>query len=85
VTEKKEFIDHQIKGPFSLWRHSHSFREIKKGVEMSDDVEYALPFGTLGRLANQFYTANLIRSIFAFRQQSLEILFGKYPLNTPGV
>ena len=37
------FIDQQIKGPYTLWHHKHTFREIKNGVEIRDRVVYSIP------------------------------------------
>jgi ligand-binding SRPBCC domain-containing protein len=48
---EESFVDSQIKGPYALWRHTHSFEE--KGPRqtlMRDLVEYGVPYGALGRI-----------------------------------
>jgi ligand-binding SRPBCC domain-containing protein len=61
------FVDVQLRGPYRLWRHSHCFVPIDGGTEMTDTVEYALPFGPLGALIHYFVVAREIRSIFDYR------------------
>ena len=48
--ENKVFIDRQIKGPFSKWKHTHKFiPDGKESSIMEDRVEFKLPFGFLSR------------------------------------
>ncbi len=60
------FVDVQVRGPYRLWEHTHSFAAIQGGTEMSDTVRYALPFGPIGRLAAPFVARDL-RRIFDYR------------------
>ena len=50
------FLDQQRSGPMRSWRHRHPFRsESRNGVDgtvVRDEVEYELPFGVLGRMAD---------------------------------
>lgn len=71
------FIDDQRSGPYALWHHQHHFRPVPGGVEMTDEVNYAIPFGWLGRLANLIFVAPRLRTIFAYRRQILEKQFTK--------
>lgn len=77
VLEHQSFIDIQRKGPYSHWVHKHSFTEIKGGVEMTDELEYAVPFGFLGKLANYLFVAREVRSIFEYRYNVLKEHFNK--------
>lgn len=70
VEEPLFFVDEQRFGPYRLWRHEHHFRETGGGVEMTDLVTYALPFGVLGRIAAPLVRARL-REIFDFRREYL--------------
>jgi ligand-binding SRPBCC domain-containing protein len=67
-------IDEQVRGPFAKFRHRHSTRSgLRDGIEgtvVSDEIEYALPFGFLGRPANSFVRKQLEQS-FEWRQQRL--------------
>ena len=71
------FVDEQRFGPYRFWHHQHHFREIAGGVEMTDMVHYALPFGPLGRLAHFFSVQARLQNIFAFRRDCLEKKFGR--------
>ena len=77
VTEHTSFIDVQRKGPYAYWAHKHCFTEVEGGVEMTDELAYALPFGPIGRLANTIFVAHEVRSIFQYRSQVLKDYFNK--------
>jgi len=44
-----------------------------------DEVRYELPFGVLGLLAHRFKVKRDVESIFAFRQEAVEQVFGQVP------
>jgi ligand-binding SRPBCC domain-containing protein len=69
------FVDDQLIGPYALWHHQHHFTEVPGGIEMSDEITYAIPFGIIGRIANYFFVRNQLKNIFAFRYATLEKLF----------
>lgn len=77
AVDKKYFIDNQRLGPFALWYHQHFFETKDDGVEMTDEVAYALPLGWLGRLANVLFVGRQVNSIFEFRHQAVERIFNK--------
>jgi len=72
------FVDEQVRGPFKVFRHRHGVRtetrEAGEGTAVSDEVEYEMPGGGLGRLAGGIVRAQMEKG-FAFRRQRLpEIL-----------
>ncbi len=69
------FVDEQRKGPYRLWRHKHCFRAIDGGVEIEDAVDYALPFGLLGKLAHSLIVKKQLEHIFSFREKTLREKF----------
>jgi ligand-binding SRPBCC domain-containing protein len=75
VNEPFHFIDTQPSGPYSMWHHRHSFKEIKGGVEMTDEVSYSVPLGILGRLANRMFVNREVNRIFDYRFKVLSDLF----------
>lgn len=77
VKDKEFFVDEQRFGPYALWHHKHFFKEIEKGVEMTDRVDYALPLGILGQIAHPIIVKNKLKEIFDFRYKKVEELFGK--------
>jgi uncharacterized protein (TIGR01777 family) len=68
------FVDQQIKGPYQLWYHEHSFEEVPGGTLMKDWVRFRLPFGKAGLVGLPKVLADVSR-IFAFRTEIIhEIL-----------
>ena len=64
------FTDVQLKGPYALWRHTHSFEEVgERRTLMRDRVEYAIPYGLLGRLAHSLFVRRSLKKIFDYRAQ----------------
>jgi ligand-binding SRPBCC domain-containing protein len=75
------FVDEQIEGPYSLWVHTHHFREERGKTAVSDEVRYRLPLWPVGEIVHPLVRAQLER-IFCFRKQAIEaILVGKTPLS----
>ena len=47
--EPRRFIDMQLRGPYRLWHHTHTFEERPAGQTlMTDRVRYAIGFGPKG-------------------------------------
>jgi ligand-binding SRPBCC domain-containing protein len=72
------FVDEQRRGPYALWHHEHHFKSITGGVEMTDLIHYAIPFGPLGDLAHTLFVKGQLEQIFTYRFQKTEALFGKF-------
>lgn len=66
------FVDVQLRGPYRLWHHTHSFEPVGDGVLMRDLVRYALPLGPLGELAHALVVGRDLDRIFAFRSEEIE-------------
>jgi ligand-binding SRPBCC domain-containing protein len=67
------FVDVQLKGPYVLWRHTHTLEEGPAGTLCYDDVSYR-PRG--GALLNRLFVRRDVERIFAYRQQRLHEMFG---------
>lgn len=74
-TPNQRFVDTQVKGPYSLWHHTHSFEPENGGTRMKDRVRFRLPGGWLGQLAAGWVVRRDVERIFAFRKQTIERLF----------
>jgi ligand-binding SRPBCC domain-containing protein len=71
------FTDEMIRGPYALWRHRHTFHPTEEGTVVTDEVDYALPFGRLGALVHRLVVAAQLKEIFRYRQSALnELLYG---------
>jgi len=78
VKDKTFFIDEQRFGPYKFWHHQHHFKEVDEGIEMTDIVNYALPFDPLSRPLNRLLVGKKVREIFEFRKKVLiELLQSK--------
>ena len=76
VDEPRMFVDEQRFGPYKFWHHQHIFEETEGGVEITDLIHYALPFGPLGRIAQVLIVKRQLDEIFEFRRNYLEKKFG---------
>jgi ligand-binding SRPBCC domain-containing protein len=82
VNAPYHFIDSQVSGPYKLWHHQHHFKEVNGGVEMTDELHYAIPYGFVGRIANAVFVAREVNAIFDYRYKVLETYFVK---ERPGI
>jgi ligand-binding SRPBCC domain-containing protein len=68
----RRFVDAQVKGPYSLWEHAHTFEE--DGAEATiirDRVRYAIPLGPLGELADRLLVRRDLKQIFDYRRDAV--------------
>jgi ligand-binding SRPBCC domain-containing protein len=61
------FVDAQVRGPYSHWRHTHGFEPRGGGTLMRDVVRYAIPYGPLGALARVAFVRRDLERIFDHR------------------
>ena len=69
------FVDHQVEGPYSVWRHEHRFAERDGGTECADIVQYQPPGGLLAPAINRMFVAGDVQKIFDFRREQLSRIF----------
>jgi ligand-binding SRPBCC domain-containing protein len=70
------FVDRQIRGPYRVWHHRHTFAADGEGTVIGDEVHYALPLGRLGELAHPLFVRRDLERIFDFRQTAVRELLG---------
>lgn len=70
------FVDQQIRGPYRLWHHTHTFRAEGSGTFMTDTVRYALPLGLIGRMAHAAMVHQDLQAIFDYRFLKIAERFG---------
>jgi ligand-binding SRPBCC domain-containing protein len=66
------FVDEQRRGPYRLWRHTHTFEEKDGGTLCRDRVEYGVPGGAL---VNRLFVRRDVEKIFAYRAAALTKFF----------
>jgi ligand-binding SRPBCC domain-containing protein len=66
------FVDRQLKGPYLLWEHLHTFEQVPEGTLARDEVRYRVPGGWL---VNWLMVKNDLIRIFEFRRNKMLELF----------
>lgn len=66
------FVDEQLRGPYRLWQHEHTFVARDGGTLVRDDVRYAAP---LDFLVHRWLVRPDIERIFQFRTEALQKRF----------
>jgi ligand-binding SRPBCC domain-containing protein len=69
------FTDRQLKGPYKVWEHTHTFIEKDNGILVKDEVKYELPFGIIGQLMHSLVVRKKIENIFLYRKKVLIKMF----------
>jgi ligand-binding SRPBCC domain-containing protein len=73
----RRFVDVQLRGPYALWEHTHTFiPDGDEAVVIADRVRYALPFGPLGELAHLVTVRRDLERIFDHRRGAVARLLG---------
>ncbi len=70
------FIDRQLKGPYRIWIHEHTFQSVDNGTEVLDNVKYSVPGGPL---VHRLLVRGDLQRIFNFRQKKIRELLGVNP------
>jgi ligand-binding SRPBCC domain-containing protein len=76
VDKPHSFADRQLKGPYKIWEHTHTFIQKENGTLMIDELKYQIPLGILGDLAHSIFVKKKVAEIFKFRERALEKIFG---------
>jgi|SRR5579872_6339743 len=64
-----EYVDEMISGRFKIWKHLHKFNKLGYDkTEITDQIDFQLPYGILGRLAER-YVVSVLSKIFEYREQ----------------
>ena len=69
------FHDSQLRGPYRSWEHTHAFEAVEGGTIVRDEIEYAVPFGPLGDLANRLVVRGELERIFRHRAETIRTVF----------
>lgn len=65
----RQFIDLQIRGPYSLWHHQHKFTPSERGVVCFDRVIYQLPGPGIRRIVHPLMVRKQLLEIFRYRRK----------------
>jgi len=70
----ERFVDRQLKGPYRLWHHTHEFERHDDGTLVRDRVEYEIPLGSLGKVAQLLFIGRDLTRVFDYRRESVHEL-----------
>ena len=68
------FVDESLRGPFQSLRHTHEFHDHDGRTEMVDMLEWTLPFGVLGKLADTLFLRRHLLWFMTTKQRALKAL-----------
>jgi len=67
----ERFVDEQIRGPYALWHHTHTFEDDAGGTRVGDRVVFRLPLAPVGDWIAGRFVASDVRRIFEFRRRRI--------------
>ena len=70
------FVDRQVKGPYRLWVHEHTFEEVDGGTVLGDTVDYDIAGGPLAPIAERLFVRRDVIGIFEYRRRWIAERFG---------
>ena len=65
------FRDEMTRGLFRHFRHDHHFESVAGGTRMIDVLDYAAPFGIVGRLAGRVFLTRYLRRLLGERNEAI--------------
>jgi ligand-binding SRPBCC domain-containing protein len=68
----RRFVDEQVRGPFSRFRHEHVFEPSGSETVMIDRVSFAAPLGPLGWAVERVVLADYVRRLIETRASFLK-------------
>ena len=66
------FTDVQVRGPYALWEHTHTFEpDGEHAVLIGDSIRYATPLGLLGQAAHAAFLKRDLERFFDYRERAV--------------
>lgn len=73
----RRFVDRQVRGPFRIWLHTHTFRALGDGTLIRDVVLFDLYCRPLARTPALGWIFADLRAIFEHRRREVERVFAR--------
>ena len=67
-TPLRSFTDIQVRGPYARWVHRHRFAPRDGGTQVSDHVEYRMPWSAVSGPVHALFVRPALERIFAYRR-----------------
>src|SRR5262249_21338189 len=74
------FVDTQLKGPYRLWHHTHTFESERGGTLIRDVVRDRLPLGWLGPALHRLGVRRDLEAVFDERARRIRELLEPGPV-----
>ncbi len=71
VVPGQQFVDEQVEGPFSRWVHTHRMVPDGEACLLTDQIEYAPPYGLAGGAADLWLIRGRLEQMLAYRHAVL--------------
>ena len=75
-TPPHAFVDEQLRGPYAIWHHTHTFTPGDGGTVLGDDVVLRPKGGPLAGLVMSAFVRRDVERIFRFRAETMAAQFG---------
>ena len=69
------FVDVQLKGPYKIWVHEHTFTENDGSTIVTDKVNYLSKGWILEPVLQKFFVKKNLEEIFDYREKKLKLIF----------
>jgi ligand-binding SRPBCC domain-containing protein len=77
IVEPTLVLDRMLRGPFPSWLHEHRFEDLGDGTtRLTDHVDYRLPLGAFGVIADRLVVHGQLERAFRARQRRTQELLG---------
>lgn len=70
------FVDEQVRGPYAVWRHTHTFTAVGGGTQLDDEVVLRPKGGPLAALLMALLVRRDVERIFRHRLAAMAARFG---------
>ena len=71
------FVDEQMRGPYIMWHHEHTFEQKDGYVLMTDHVTYLSPGWIFEPLIDKLFVSKQLKKVWAYRDKRFTELFEK--------
>lgn len=68
----RHFRDSMISGRFARFEHDHYFEATSSGTTMRDVIDFASPFGVVGRILDRLAVARYLRNLMDRRNHAIQ-------------
>jgi ligand-binding SRPBCC domain-containing protein len=71
------FVDEQVRGPYAIWHHTHTFTPSDGGTALGDEVVMRPKGGPLASVLMKLFVKRDVERIFRYRAEVLTEQFGR--------